>query len=290
LNDEIQQLKKFIAPKKAAKKSYFKKGFFKGLAGILPAMLTIVVLVWCYQILRDYMGVYVNGALEGLIRGVHLEKAALSVNTFIADNVGAALAPADPYLVEKIGSETVRHPVSELKFRPLVGIGLSLVLIYILGSFISSYIGKKLFPKIEKMFLRIPIVKAVYPYARQVTDFFLGEQTVRFERIVAVEYPRRGMYSLAFITNEGFREVSEKTGKRMVVAFVPSSPTPITGYTVLVPADEVIPLDMTIDDALRMVITGGVILPEGEKMATVESALHAGKVPPLGPGASGKKE
>ena len=273
MNNEIQQLKKVITPKKDAKGSYFKRGFFKGLAGILPALLTIVILVWCYQILRDYLGVHVNSAIEWLVGVTGLERAAVKINMFIAVNISAHLAPADPASVE-------------LKLRPLIGIVLSLVLIYILGSFISSYIGKKFFPKLEKMFLRVPIVKAVYPYARQVTDFFLGDQKIKFERIVAIEYPRKGVYSVGFVTNEGLRDVRDRVGKRMLTVFIPASPTPVTGYPVMVPADEVIPLNISIDDALRFVITGGVLLPLGQGGIGTPAALK-GEPPSLDAGPSG---
>jgi len=278
LNNEMRQLKKVITPKEAAKKSYFKKAFFKGLAGILPALLTIVILVWCYQILRDYLGVHVNSAIEWLVGIIGLEPAAVKINMFIATTISVHLAPADP-------------ASSELRLRPIIGIVLSLILIYILGSFISSYIGKKFFPKLEKMFLRVPIVKAVYPYARQVTDFFLGDQTIKFERIVAIEYPRKGVYSVGFVTNEGLRDVRDKVGKRMLTVFMPASPTPVTGYPVMVPADEVIPLNISIDDALRFVITGGVVLPL-EEVGMSEPAALKGELTSLdaGPSGSGTQE
>jgi uncharacterized membrane protein len=197
---------------------------------------------------------------------------------FIATTISVHLAPADP-------------ASSELRLRPIIGIVLSLILIYILGSFISSYIGKKFFPKLEKMFLRVPIVKAVYPYARQVTDFFLGDQTIKFERIVAIEYPRKGVYSVGFVTNEGLRDVRDKVGKRMLTVFMPASPTPVTGYPVMVPADEVIPLNISIDDALRFVITGGVVLPL-EEVGMSEPAALKGELTSLdaGPSGSGTQE
>lgn len=263
MNDEISQLKKVIEPGKAKKGSYMKKGFYKGLAGILPALLTIVILVWCYQILRDYLGRHVNFVLEWIIRLAGLENSLLKVNSFIAAKT-PYFAPADPASTQI------------LVLRPLIGIVLSLILIYILGYFISTYVGKKFFPKLEKMFLRIPVVKAVYPYARQVTDFFLGEQKVKFERIVAIEYPRKGIYSIGFVTNEGLDSVAKLSGKRMLTVFIPASPTPVTGYPVMVPEDEVYPLNITLDDALRYVITGGVLLPIDHLPSGGPAALKGG--------------
>ncbi len=266
MSDKAEEPTKVSRPGKG-KATYFKRAFVRGLAGILPALLTVVLLVWCYQFVRDYVGVYVNTMTEWIIRAVGLEQGVLKLNNLIAANISMHLAPADPDAVE-------------LELRPVTGILLSLVLIYIVGSFISTLVGKKLFPRIEKMLLRLPIVRAVYPHARQVTDFFLGEQSIRYERIVAVEYPRKGVYSIGFVTNDGMRTVCDRTKRRLLVIFIPSSPTPVTGYTVMVRPEETIPLDMSIDDALRMTISGGVVLPRNQQMTRTESRiLRAGTAP-----------
>jgi uncharacterized membrane protein len=276
LTDEVEQIKK--SPRPRGKSSFLKRAFVKGVAGILPALLTIIVLVWCYQFLRNYVAVYVNTVAEWVVRGVGLEQEVLKINKAIADNISAHIAPADP-------------DAFELQLRPVTGIILSLVLIYVVGSFISTFVGKKLFPQFERMFLRLPIVKAVYPYARQVTDFFLGEQAIRFESIVAVEYPRKGIYSVGFVTNEGIRAVCDKVNRRLLVVFIPSSPTPITGYTIMVRPEDTIPLDMSIDDVLRMSISGGVILPENQRLPRGKAKpLQVGTMPPLRDAESGEDD
>jgi uncharacterized membrane protein len=260
-------LTEVLAPQAAKKSSYFKKAFYRGLAGVLPALLTVMVLVWCYKILRDYLGSYVNTVIEWVVRVVGLETAALEINSIIARDISRYIAPADP-------------SAAELQLRPLVGIVLSLVLIYVLGSLISSFVGRKFFPKVEKMALRLPVVKAVYPYARQVTDFFLGERTIPFEKIVALEYPSKGIYSIGFVTNRGLRDVCAKTGKEMIMVFIPAVPAPVTGYVVMVPAEAVIPLSITIDDALRLIITGGVAVSEGQILPRPDApSISQGKFP-----------
>lgn len=268
MDKELKEAKKVIVPASAWKRSRMRRAFFKGLTGVLPVLLTIVVLVWCYNILRDYMGVHMNAVIQWIVGVLGLEKAVMELNKGVADFFTPYVAFADPtkdYLV----------------LRPIVGIILSLILIYFVGSFISSFVGRKLFPRVEKMLLRVPVVKAVYPYARQVTDFFLGEKTIPYERIVAVEYPRKGIWTVAFVTNEGLGELCEKTGKRLVTIFIGSSPAPITGYVIMVPADEVIPLNITIDEALRLLITGGVSLPGGRAvLPSDERVISQGKLPP----------
>jgi len=271
LSDEIKEVKKVLRPK--GRRPYLKRAFIKGVAGILPTLLTIVILVWCYQFVRNYVGVYVNTVAEWVIRAVGLEEGILKLNNAIANRVDEHVAPADPVTDPKI---------DELALRPVTGIVLSLLLIYVIGFFISTFLGRRLLPRIEKMILRLPVVKAVYPYARQVTDFFLGEQAIHYERIVAVEYPRKGVYSLGFVTNDGIRTVCDKVDRQLLVVFVPSSPTPVTGYTIMIRPEETIPISMSIDDALRMAISGGVIIPENQRMPRGKAkTLHIGTAPPI---------
>ena len=81
---------------------------------------------------------------------------------------------------------------------------------------------------------------------------------------MAIQYPRKGIYSIGFVTSEGLKDVTNETGVEMVSIFIPSSPTPITGYTILVPREEVLHLNMTADEALRFTISAGVILPPSQ--------------------------
>ena len=122
--------------------------------------------------------------------------------------------------------------------------------------------------------------------AKQVTEFFFREKkALTYQSCVAVEYPRKGIYSVGFITSEGFRQVTDIVGEDIVTVFVPSSPTPFTGYTILIPRASVHPLELSVDEALRFVISGGVILPPSQmpplalKTRRIEPPDSAGETP-----------
>jgi uncharacterized membrane protein len=93
------------------------------------------------------------------------------------------------------------------------------------------------------------------------TDFVFSERKVHFRSVVAIEYPRKGTWTIGFLTGRGFEALEKKTTAGLVAVFVPSSPTPVTGWVVFVAEQDVIQLDITVDDALRLMISGGVILP-----------------------------
>ncbi|NOZ23933.1 MAG: DUF502 domain-containing protein [Planctomycetes bacterium] len=134
-------------------------------------------------------------------------------------------------------------------------------LIYLIGRLVASYLGGLLFQWFENVFLKLPVVRAIYPYAKQVTDYFFSDKVARFHHVVAVQYPRKGVYSVGFLTGDSMDQIQEAETKKFVNVFVPSSPTPFTGYVVFVPEDELIHLGITVDQALRLTVSGGVIVP-----------------------------
>ena len=144
------------------------------------------------------------------------------------------------------------------------GFIVAVILVYFAGFFFATYLGRGVWRLLEAAMKRIPVVKQIYPYIKQITDFVLSEQKVEFRRVVAVQYPRRGVWSMGFVTGSGLRTVREATGLHMVTVFIPSSPTPVTGYVVLVRREDIIDLPIGVDSALRFAISGGVIMPPGE--------------------------
>jgi uncharacterized membrane protein len=114
---------------------------------------------------------------------------------------------------------------------------------------------------IERALMNAPLVKKVYPYIKQVTDFLLTKKDLSFSKVVAFEYPRKGTWSVGLVTGSGLKKVTQLKTTEFLTVFVPTSPTPFTGYVILVPKNETIELDMSIEEALRFVISGGVITP-----------------------------
>ncbi|HCD01520.1 MAG TPA: hypothetical protein DER64_13450, partial [Planctomycetaceae bacterium] len=129
--------------------------------------------------------------------------------------------------------------------------------------------------KFESAFVgRVPLVSNVYSSVKQVTDFLFTERTIEYNRIVAIEYPRKGIWSLGFVTGESLLEMTTSAGVPLVSILVPTSPMPVTGYTINVPKNEIIDLDMTIDQAFQFCISCGVLVPANQKV-TPESLQQA---------------
>lgn len=144
---------------------------------------------------------------------------------------------------------------------PIPGLGLlsAVVLIFLFGAFITIF-GKRLFGFAERLLHALPLVNTIYSAAKQLRDIvFLQTETVAFRKVCAVEWPRKGVYSIGFITGKGVHQIQDETGEDLVTVFVPSTPTPATGFAVVVPKKEVIPLELTLDEAIKFVVSGGVL-------------------------------
>jgi uncharacterized membrane protein len=148
------------------------------------------------------------------------------------------------------------------------------VLAYVLGAFTASFVGGRVVRAGEALLGKVPLVKVIYPYVKQVTDFVFSDKRRRFRRVVAVPYPRQGMYSIGFVTGNSMRTINDALEREdLVHVFIPSSPTPVTGYVVFLPREDVIELPITVDEALRFAISGGVIVPFREVVTAPEEAL-----------------
>ena len=120
---------------------------------------------------------------------------------------------------------------------------------------------------------RLPLVRSVYSAVKQVTDFFFSEQPMKFTRVVAVEYPRAGMWSIAFVTSEGFQAIRAAANEPLVGVFIPTSPMPMTGYALTVRKSEVVDLHMTIDEAIQFIVSCGLVIPAGD-LKRLEASAH----------------
>ena len=122
--------------------------------------------------------------------------------------------------------------------------------------------GKKIYSIFEKLIAKLPVIKIIYPYAKQFTEFFFkGEQKMEFKAVVAIPFPTEGIYSIGFPTSDGLRHLNDATQKKMVCIFIPTSPTPFTGFTVYVPREQIIILPITVEEAMRIIISCGVVSP-----------------------------
>ncbi|MDK2855808.1 MAG: hypothetical protein PWQ86_1021 [Bacillota bacterium] len=151
-------------------------------------------------------------------------------------------------------------PVLELVLgHKIPGVGLVLTVGLILGTGVlaTNYLGRRLLGWGERLFIRLPLVRSVYQTLKQVVQAVFSEKQKAFQQVVLVEYPRKGVYSLAFLTGN-----KEEAGE-MVTAFVPTTPNPTSGFLLLVPKEEVKYLNMSVEDGFKLIVSGGVIVPPG---------------------------
>jgi len=160
--------------------------------------------------------------------------------------------------------------VPEDSWRVFVGDAVAFLLliavVWLIGFFLATYVGKVLFRRLDQAFRHVPLVRVVYPAVKQVSDFFLTKQSIPFSRVVAAEYPRRGIYSVGFLTGDGLKGVQGEDGQRLVSVFIPNTPAPLTGFTILLPRRDIVPLSITVDQAIKFIVSGGVVVPEGEML------------------------
>lgn len=247
---------------KNKKRGRISRAFLTGLATLLPTILTILILVIAYNFINEKIANPLTNLMRnGLSSELMKEKfwkGVLSLPDWQLDEVDASAQP------EFSSDMLFSQRVAELT-PPWLGFVMAIFLVLIVGIIFRGVLGRQLLKIIEAMIRRVPLIKVIYPYAKQVTEFFFEEKNkIEYETAVAVEYPRRGLWSLGFVTSSGFRDIVTAAGQDVVAVFIPSSPTPITGYTILVPREEIIPLDLSVDEVLRFTISGGVILPPNQ--------------------------
>lgn len=145
---------------------------------------------------------------------------------------------------------------------PGLGIVLSLLLVLITGALAANFVGRRIVGLGEALLNRIPLVRSVYSGVKSLVETVLGDSGTSFRKVLLIEYPRREIWTLAFQTGEPIGEIQQRTARDVLTVFVPTTPNPTSGYIVLVPKDDVIELDMSVEDGLRMVISLGVVTPE----------------------------
>jgi len=144
---------------------------------------------------------------------------------------------------------------------PGLGIIFTIALIFFVGFLATHLISKGVLSFFENSFTKFPIVKQIYPAAKKIIYFLFGDKNISFKKVVLVEYPSKGLFALGFLTNESLKLFKEKTGRDLINIFIPSTPSPLTGFLVMVHRNEVIFVDITVEEALKVVISGGVVNP-----------------------------
>lgn len=138
-------------------------------------------------------------------------------------------------------------------------------LLYLLGRFLAAGVGRIFLTSVEALIQRLPVVRNVYSSVKQVTDFIFSEREIEFNRVVAVQYPRRGMWSIGFVTGESMLDIRSAANEPVLSVLMPTSPMPATGFTITVCKSETIDLDITIDQAIQFIVSCGVVVPAQQR-------------------------
>ena len=139
------------------------------------------------------------------------------------------------------------------------GLVLTIILVTLIGFMTTNILGKRLIDVGERFISSIPLVKNVYTSVKQISDAMLTAKGKSFRRVVLIEYPRKGIYTLAFVTGISRGEVQDKTQGNVINLFVPTTPNPTSGFYLMVPEVDVINLDMSVEDAFKLLISGGMV-------------------------------
>jgi uncharacterized membrane protein len=150
-------------------------------------------------------------------------------------------------------------------YIPGLGLILAVILILIVGVLTRNIAGRRVLQFWDNLVDRIPLARILYSSVKQLLQAFFFKNSNSFQRVALVEYPRRGLYVLGFITGESRGETQEKTNKKMINVFVPTTPNPTSGFYVLVPEDDLTLLDMSVEDAFKLLISGGLVGPKEMK-------------------------
>ena len=239
----------------------FQRFFLRGLGTLLPTIITIALIWYVLNFLWDSIGWYIVWAIARL--------------WYVAAEQG---------LLEPINRSYISRHLEEAWYTKPLGVLLALVLIYLVGLLVGNFIGRAFYRLAEKLVMRIPVVRALYPAVKQVTDFLINDRETQFagSRVVAVQPHEGGIWSVGLITGPGLAPLSERTEQEMVTVFIPSSPTAFSGYVMVVPRAGVVELPMTVEEAMRLLVSGGVLVPKKFAPAAADSSIATVPAPAAG--------
>jgi len=234
-------------------KQKYKRAFLKGLGTLLPTILTAYILLWTYNFVDENVASPLNNVIKTQLR-----------TTETGRDVATRWFELDPELL-KAGNEEKLAKAIDQKFPSWVGLAAAIVIVFFVGFFVAGFLGRRLWYAFEFWLTRLPVIKSIYPSAKQIVDFFVQqeEDKLKFSRVVLAPFPSRTQLSVAFVMSQGTRDVERAhPEKRFLNIFIPMSPTPVTGFVVFVPEDECFPCDMSVDEALKYYLTCGLAVPQ----------------------------
>ncbi len=192
------------------------------------------------------------------------------VLSLLFNNLDNLLSPILTKLLILIGA-----PIRPGYRIPGLGFIATILIVFLAGLLTTNIFGRKLVKLGELILEKIPIVRSVYTSVKQVIDTIAHTDKKAFRQVVMLEYPRKGLYSIGFITCDTKGEIQDATEEEMINVFVPTTPNPTSGYLIFIPKKDIIPLSMTVEDGIKLVISGGIVTPNNENKKAKGEGLKA---------------
>lgn len=277
----------------------FKRFFLRGLAILLPSVLTIWIVVQLYLFVDRQVASPINAGIRAGVVWVmprlpdryqprwfqvterELAEFRATLHQQGTPEARALLRRSDGELRSEMRRQEFARFWESQWYLRFLGLIVAIVLFYLAGVVFGGLFGRALYQQLERFITRIPVIKQVYPHVKQVVDLILGEKQMAFSKVVLFEYPRKGIWTIGFVTNSGMKAVAGAAGEDAVTVFIPSTPTPFTGFTITVPRSSTIDINLSVDEAIRFVLTGGVLIPERQRADAADTIGRGGL--PAGP-------
>lgn len=281
-----------------ANKATVRRAILRGLGVVMPPLLTLVLFIWAWNAIENYVLYPLETGIRYLVvwnisdmpdrvpEGATLVDAnnpgaGFSFNgqayvldetktrflpQYVVQYVNANLHRLDPYQPLPETASAYWHRYAELRYLPRslvvpVFLLLFLVALYFLGRIFAHGLGRWLLNAFDAFINRLPLISNVYGSVKQVTDFVFSDREIEFNRVVAIEYPRKGIWSIGFVTGQSMLDISAAANEPVLSVLMPTSPMPMTGFTVTVRKSEAVDLNLTIDQAIQFVVSCGVVVP-----------------------------
>jgi uncharacterized membrane protein len=275
-----------------------RKALWRGSSIIAPPLVTLLLLIWLANAIEQYVLLPLetagrtvlvlftneikseppagstlldeNDPSQGFIfEGVTFVHAPIGrkyLPDYIVKRVDANIDQLPREMQSPLSASNYYHAYVKMRFMPrwftipLLLLALLSVL-YFVGQFLAAGVGRFFITGFERIINQLPVVRNLYSSVKQVTDFVLSEREIEFTRVVVVEYPRVGIWSLGFVTSDSLPPLSNALNEEMVTVFMPTSPMPMTGFTINIRKREVIDMELTIDQAVQFIVSCGVVCP-----------------------------
>ncbi len=273
----------------------FRRAVLRGFAVILPPLLTVVIFVWIGSTVNQYVLQPVTAGVREMLVLVASDiqrvdqpaTGTLPRQRYFDDRLYQILPSNDDaetrqyvpvHVYRRVANQlhgdenmpasgrAVYRQYVNLRFlQPQYVIPMFVcvfvLILYLLGKFLAAGIGRFFLISFERVVNRLPLIRNVYGSVKQVTDFVFSESQVEYTRVVALEYPRKGVWSLGLVTGESMLDISSAANEPVLSVLIPSSPMPVTGYTITIKKSEALDLNLTIDQAFQFVVSCGVVVP-----------------------------